>query len=382
MLLAQIAYGTFEQDKLFFSKAEVTRRIAEFLSDTLNAPKHLNSSTVLEAIESHQGLLVERATDTYSFSHLTIQEHLAAHYIVRVSGKELVEKIVSQHILDNRWREVFLLIAGLLGEECQLLLTSLERKAASCIEKDQKFNELFQWVEEITNTEKKCYSTKAMALYIAFGNAVNVVNKKKEQSIDDFEVLGNTGKKKKLEIVEDANSIITAKNSLNGLIEGNFTGSMQDIYNASDAINKAIIVAVYISSFTTTATNTASEIKIKGINAAISAANKIEQANIFDSKNLRKLPLELDSLSKNIPHNNAPESEWGIWKDKLANVWLSSFDLTNDIVSFSWSSVESIANYLYINELIILCKNSAVRVSKKEWEALEARLLTLPESHS
>ncbi|MGB3614763.1 MAG: hypothetical protein WBA10_13300 [Elainellaceae cyanobacterium] len=42
VLLAQITYDTFKQDKLFFSKAEITGQIAEFLADTLNAPPHLD----------------------------------------------------------------------------------------------------------------------------------------------------------------------------------------------------------------------------------------------------------------------------------------------------------------------------------------------------
>lgn len=52
------------------------------MSDTLDAPKRLDGEAVLKAIEVQQGLLVERATETYSFSHLTLQEYLTAKYVV------------------------------------------------------------------------------------------------------------------------------------------------------------------------------------------------------------------------------------------------------------------------------------------------------------
>ena len=67
VLLAQIAYDSFKQDQLFFLKDDLTRRIGDFLADTLNAPKHLDGAAVLKAIEKQQGILVERATNIYSF---------------------------------------------------------------------------------------------------------------------------------------------------------------------------------------------------------------------------------------------------------------------------------------------------------------------------
>jgi predicted NACHT family NTPase len=54
---------------------------------------------------------VERARGEYSFSHLTLQEYLTAKYIV---DNNLVGQVVKAHLTEPRWREVFLLIAGLI----------------------------------------------------------------------------------------------------------------------------------------------------------------------------------------------------------------------------------------------------------------------------
>jgi predicted NACHT family NTPase len=102
-LLSEIAYTGFETDKLFFSQREVVEEIKTFLAGNLNAPKHLDGEAVVNAIAVQQGILVERAEDVYSFSHLTLQEYLTAQYI---ADNNLIEQLVTDHLSDDRWREV------------------------------------------------------------------------------------------------------------------------------------------------------------------------------------------------------------------------------------------------------------------------------------
>lgn len=122
LMLAKIAYDSFKQDQLFFSKDTVTERISAFLSDTLDAPKYLDADKVLTAIEVQQGILVERATDAYSFSHLTLQEYLTALHIVEIQEEK---KLVDEHLTDERWREVFLLVSGLMSARSTQLFKAI-----------------------------------------------------------------------------------------------------------------------------------------------------------------------------------------------------------------------------------------------------------------
>jgi predicted NACHT family NTPase len=94
----------------------------------LNAPKHLDGEAVLDAIAVQQGILVKRAEDTYSFSYLTLQEYLTAQYI---DDHQQIELLVHQHLTDERWREVFLLVAGLMrgGTDNLLLLMNQQAQA-------------------------------------------------------------------------------------------------------------------------------------------------------------------------------------------------------------------------------------------------------------
>ena len=129
-LLSEIAYIRFESNQLFFSKQTVIDQIATFLAEMLEAPKNLDSAAVLNAIESQQGILVERAEDIYSFSHLTIQEFLAARYIAE--DQKLLEKVIYNHLADERWQEVFLLIAG-LKDSANDLLIEIEKRCITYI---------------------------------------------------------------------------------------------------------------------------------------------------------------------------------------------------------------------------------------------------------
>jgi predicted NACHT family NTPase len=111
MLLAKIAYEQFSQNRLFFDKQTVTSEICAYIAENLNAPKHLDGENVLREIQIQQGILVGRSSDTLSFSHLTLQEYLTAQYVLDL---QLIDELVSQHLNNPRWREVFLLVAGLM----------------------------------------------------------------------------------------------------------------------------------------------------------------------------------------------------------------------------------------------------------------------------
>jgi predicted NACHT family NTPase len=100
------------------------------LAGNLNAPQHLNGEAVLNAIAIQQGILVERAEDVFSFSHLTLQEYLTAQYI---DDHRLVEKLVTEHLTDQRWKEVFLLVAGVMRGGTDDLLLLMENEVQKYI---------------------------------------------------------------------------------------------------------------------------------------------------------------------------------------------------------------------------------------------------------
>ncbi len=126
-LLSQVGWNTFERNDYFFKQRDIERYIADFIRNLPEAkddPKALqvDSELVLKSIEAQHGILVERATGIYSFSHLTFQEYFYARKIAySVNQKENLNILVG-HITEKRWREVFLLSAAMLENADELLI--------------------------------------------------------------------------------------------------------------------------------------------------------------------------------------------------------------------------------------------------------------------
>ena len=153
-MLSEIAEKNFEANRLFFNENELIDQIKEFGQGDVNTLSRFDAPKILETIAVEQGLLVERVSGVYSFSHLTFQEHLTANYIV---GDALsIKRLVTEHLHHEDWREVFLLTAGLMREADNLLL-EMGAKAVKSINTD-RLKSLFRWAERITNTSDDPYS--------------------------------------------------------------------------------------------------------------------------------------------------------------------------------------------------------------------------------
>ena len=124
VMLSEIAYNGFETDRVFFPREKIISQIQKYITSHLNDGNGLAEETVLDAIEIQQGILVERVQDAYSFSHLTLQEYLAARYIVDNSrverlGKQqtLMMEVFEKHGWDDSWWEVLRSICGMVEEK-------------------------------------------------------------------------------------------------------------------------------------------------------------------------------------------------------------------------------------------------------------------------
>ncbi|MEH2250791.1 NACHT domain-containing protein [Nostoc sp.] len=147
-LLSQIALTTFEQKDYFFKQKTVEAYIADFIRNLRDASTELkelelDSEAVLKAIEAQHGLLVERAKGIYSFSHLTFQEYFTAREIVANSAWENL----AVHITEKRWREVFLLTAGMMRKADKLVLL-MKQEIDNLLAKDENLQQFLIWLHK------------------------------------------------------------------------------------------------------------------------------------------------------------------------------------------------------------------------------------------
>ena len=153
-MLSEIAAKNFAANRLFFNESELIGQIKAFSEGNDNIPQKFDASKILEAIVVDQGLFVERVRGVYSFSHLTFQEYLTAHYIV--GDIRSIQGLVVDHLHDERWREIFLLTAGLM-READNLLVEMEVEASKSINTN-KLKSLLRWAKCITNTPDTSYN--------------------------------------------------------------------------------------------------------------------------------------------------------------------------------------------------------------------------------
>src|SRR5262249_13685740 len=83
LLLCDIAYTTFKKYEYFFKSDYLVGSVYGFLLKTkFRSASFEDARQAINIMESHYGLIIERARQIYSFSHLNLQEYFTAKYIV------------------------------------------------------------------------------------------------------------------------------------------------------------------------------------------------------------------------------------------------------------------------------------------------------------
>ncbi|MGL6342027.1 MAG: NACHT domain-containing protein [Waterburya sp.] len=354
ILLSEIAVKSFEEDRLFFAKKDVVAQIKTFLSGNLNAPQHLNGAEVLKAIAVQQGILVERAEEIFSFSHLTLQEYLTAQYIV---DHNRIEYLVLNHLTDPRWKEVFLLVAGLMNCGADDLLLLMEKQARNYLDTPtgkQKLVPLLRWAHEVTKgSQGDLKSIAKKALAYAFANAL-------------ANAFANT--------LTYANANVYANDYTN-----DFAETLSNVY--ANTYANALIYDTYAHLIFYTLAKALADVYANtyanALNQLIECVRQLQKLpDIFHNSNYHTLITQLQELETKIPDKNQPEKIQIEFAQLLINNWLGAFHLNPEILNLSEEEIKEIdQQYFYINRLIVQCQETAVRISPQTWSEIEDRML-------
>ncbi|WP_102219957.1 NACHT domain-containing protein [Fischerella thermalis] len=159
-LLCRLAATTFTEGDYFFPATKIQPLITEYLRQLPHASTdpealQLDSTAALKAIEAQHGLLLEQGRGIYSFSHLTFQEYLTAREIVAAGNSQTLQNFVT-HIGEKRWREVFLLAAGMMQPGDELLLL-MKQEVDNLVISNQKLQKFVKWLDEKTSIINASY---------------------------------------------------------------------------------------------------------------------------------------------------------------------------------------------------------------------------------
>ncbi|NEQ71331.1 MAG: signal transduction protein, partial [Symploca sp. SIO2D2] len=167
-LLSEVAFVTFKRKDYFFKQRDVEQYIAGYirnLPDAKTDPEALllDSEAVLKSIEAQHGLLVERARNIYSFSHLTFQEYFTARKTIAQGDlAALVE-----HITEKRWREVFLLTVSMMLDASELMQL-IKQKIDRLVARDEKIQQFLHWLNQKSRSVDAPYKPAAVrAFYLS-----------------------------------------------------------------------------------------------------------------------------------------------------------------------------------------------------------------------
>ena len=333
ILLSEVAYQNFVADKLFLEKREIVKQIKDHLKQNLNAPQHLDGEKVLKTIEIEQGILVERARDVYSFSHLTLQEYLTAQYIY---DNDLIEETVKNHITETRWQEVFLLVAGLMRGKADKLLLAMEKEAHNYLKTPlgQKLVPILQWADEMTkdsvDSPIKPVGRRAIAYWLVIFYTC----------------------------------IIYSYNVIH-------------IPNVTAIIHSIVIAYAYAPEIAYLITKMSFTPKL--IDEFVQLVNLFAQDRIVSKVNFSRLSSDLEALKQIIPDDKATEKERQEFLDQFLKMWSNAFNLTPELLNLSTEETYEIdEHYFYINRRILECQKVAVNISPTVWQEIEDRMLRIP----
>ena len=416
-LLSEIAAKNFVTDRVFLSENELIDQIKEFAKKNTDIPSTFDASKTLKTVVE-QGLFVERASGVYSFSHLTFQEYLTANYIV--GDTQSIKRLVNHCLHDNRWREVFLLTAGLMYEADKLLL-EMEAKVSKSINTN-RLKSLIRWAQCVTNTPDSAYSgitKRAFAIRQYF--SLWMLNKWSERtkcSVDRYPNLDpdfdpnqepdiillsmhlNCGR----HLYQNLDQKLYQNLEFEVKLESNlFMGSDSNLYlelyydlapDFKGFINifRSIYqdhypklysdLNIYQNLYRYMNTNRYPPIfseKINNFNKQlgerITIVERMEQAKIFKGVDLQRMVQKFNEERKFISAASEGKSVKPP-EESIHDTWISVLDITDDMLAISHKEMEDYIQYIRAVELIVACKQAAGRVTPDVWKKIECQLLT------
>ncbi|MBD2113976.1 MULTISPECIES: NACHT domain-containing protein [Cyanophyceae] len=337
VMLAEIACKAFIKDQFFFSRRELVAGIKTFLASNLNAPQHLDGEAVLNAIAIQQGVFIERADDAYTFSHLTLQEYLVAQYIV---DHQRTLELVTKHMFDNRWREVFLLVPGLMRGGSNDLLLQIEAEASAQLNIPE-LQAFLDWSKQATDGSSgrfKPAAKRVLAIYIALALALA-----HSQSDSNFGIAITHSQ------LDAARNLARALDPQ--LAQSYALNRARDLYRA----------------------------KALAPDLTIDLALSLDKLKIFKFANFTDLIAKVSASESDSKDESQSHKIFGEPVNCILKIWWDTLQIDPTSLILKDKELRALENYFYANELMVKCKEAAVRVTPELWAEIEERMVTVRE---
>jgi hypothetical protein len=332
-LLSESAYQGLISQQLLYPSAQFETQTQTFLDETLSLTSLPDGLHLIQRLIKY-GLLVgiEQAPNDryYSFAHRSLQEYLSARYLAQYDSA--IEPVVTNHITDLHWREVFILLAAQV-DRSDRLLTLMAAVAQTYINSD-RLKGLLAWTAQITEGSKGTFKPvvkRTVALGIALDRALDMT---RNLALD--------------------NAIDRALNLCLDLTFALDTG-------VAIELERAIVLDLDAH---------------PGINLDLSLtlaiAMDLKRLQAFPDSKSAWLISRLEALKSKLAIETIDATE-GV--QQALNIWLKALHLSEDLLQLTCEEAKNLQHYLYICLLMENCRHMAVRVSRKTWDHLENEML-------
>ncbi|MEM9483729.1 MAG: NACHT domain-containing protein [Cyanobacteria bacterium P01_F01_bin.116] len=390
-MLSEVAHRGFISDRVFFPQRELVGHIRAYMEENLNAPD-LDGQEVLDTIKIYQGILIDQVQNYCSFSHIAFQEYLTAQYIY---DNNKIDELVVNHISDQRWKEVFSMVSGLLISGSDKLLQQMEQESRKLLIGNEKVHSLIAFSESTVSEKVQSFENK-MSL------CANHIEGKHLESYGWDLVVRHAA------TFYTLGGLLYSYNKALSKCEGNEIDFVRHKHNKDFSTmltrySSFIISEVYeyLSSKSVRASNKEeSEYffkligSIKNMGALSKSIIKIERSecNSLKLKKLRKQfqqahifhNVQIAPIRQNLElleHREASRRRYSVDENKFLVTkmwqnWLHSLGLVPyDIMNMSRREMEVLEKYLYTNLLIVNCRIRAVKISHEAWNNTLIRMM-------
>lgn len=166
-MFSRIAYDGFVQNEILFGQADLEARLKVYLAHVPEVPDAIDmdaEAVLAEIIEQH-GIFAEQSRGLFSFAHLTFQEYYVAKHLSESPTPDALDSLMAR-MIDNKWREVFLLTASQLSDATSFLAT-FEVALHRLVAPRPRLVAWLRWIDEQAATSQVMYRRPATRFYYA-----------------------------------------------------------------------------------------------------------------------------------------------------------------------------------------------------------------------